>query len=132
MLTRIRSNHNKIPSKILVGVAGLFQFPWWWWWVLRRNIGIEMERYKSFATLWMSKVIKNLINGNVRKLFRDVEKKIYKTNISLIMHSTNAVLIIICCPITETYTCSYIYSCNIYKEVIQQILFVKKMNSNSE
>ena len=37
-----------------------------------------MERYKSFAILWMSKVITKLIiyNGNVRKLFRDIEKKL--------------------------------------------------------
>ena len=37
-----------------------------------------MEHYKSFATLWMSKVITKLINGNVRKLFREVEKKSIK------------------------------------------------------
>ena len=37
-----------------------------------------MEHYKSFATLWMSKVITKLINGNVRKLFRDIEKKSIK------------------------------------------------------
>ena len=37
-----------------------------------------MEHYKSFATLWMSKVITKLINGNVRKLFRNIEKKSIK------------------------------------------------------
>ena len=37
-----------------------------------------MEQYKSFVTLWMSKVITKLINGNERKLFRDIEKKSIK------------------------------------------------------
>ena len=37
-----------------------------------------MEHYKSFATLWMSKAITKLIHGNVRKLFRDIEKKSIK------------------------------------------------------
>ena len=46
--------------------------------VPHRNIGIKMEHYKSFATLWMSKVITKVINGNVRKLFRDIEKKSIK------------------------------------------------------
>ena len=38
----------------------------------------KIEHYKSFATLWMSKVITKLIIGNVRKLFRDIEKKSIK------------------------------------------------------
>ena len=37
-----------------------------------------MEHYRSFATQWMSKVITKVISGNVRKLFRDIEKKSIK------------------------------------------------------